>query len=372
MNEAHHNRSRRPSTTTDLRRLAGFVKVESFALEYSTSRDTRAMSEPSCLAPLRNLDSSEPKRIRRQALGALTQLTNADGALFFKYARHDETDHYTAIEIIGPDEMVALAHSMEGMASMSGDFWNPCTVPADERDCFVSMHYDPELLDQTRHPTLRMFYTAFGVHAQMRALIYQGARFIGWLGCWRQRNEPFEDRILAKANDNYETFATALIAAENAAHTTRLPGELLFDPEGDQIEYASEGVSEWLSDERRERLTELIEGAEDGHTLPPVAILDGSRVRLVRMRGAAGLRYLVTMRPCDVPRLGPLSLLTPRQREVAEYAAAGATAREIARHLELSPATVRDHIKSIYERLDISNRTELVLALSDRLDIDIG
>ena len=59
-----------------------------------------------------------------------------------------------------------------------------------------------------------------------------------------------------------------------------------------------------------------------------------------------------------------LRSLTRRQIEVAEYAAVGATCREIARTLDISPHTVRQHMKRTYELLGVANRVELARALA--------
>ncbi|MGE0790855.1 MAG: LuxR C-terminal-related transcriptional regulator [Sandaracinaceae bacterium] len=57
--------------------------------------------------------------------------------------------------------------------------------------------------------------------------------------------------------------------------------------------------------------------------------------------------------------------LSPRRREVAELAAVGATAIEIAAHMTISPHTVRQHLKSVYRELGVANRVELVRALAE-------
>ncbi|WP_203336182.1 LuxR family transcriptional regulator [Nocardioides limicola] len=51
--------------------------------------------------------------------------------------------------------------------------------------------------------------------------------------------------------------------------------------------------------------------------------------------------------------------LTPREREIARMAAAGATSKEIAGHLFLSSRTVDNHLQSVYAKLGISSRREL-------------
>lgn len=51
-----------------------------------------------------------------------------------------------------------------------------------------------------------------------------------------------------------------------------------------------------------------------------------------------------------------LPALTPREREVAAHVAAGATDREIARSLVISPRTVQKHLEQIYRKLELTNR----------------
>jgi len=55
--------------------------------------------------------------------------------------------------------------------------------------------------------------------------------------------------------------------------------------------------------------------------------------------------------------------LTPREREVLAALARGASTAEIAAELFLSAHTVRDHIKTVFEKLGVSSRSELVTRL---------
>jgi adenylate cyclase len=53
---------------------------------------------------------------------------------------------------------------------------------------------------------------------------------------------------------------------------------------------------------------------------------------------------------------------------VAGYYASGRSYKEIARELEVSPATIRNHIASIYRKLDINNKAQLVHRLAEITD----
>lgn len=56
--------------------------------------------------------------------------------------------------------------------------------------------------------------------------------------------------------------------------------------------------------------------------------------------------------------------LTPRQDKVAKLRIYGMTHKEIAKSLAISPQTVKNHIHSIYEKLDIHNVKELAVKLN--------
>jgi len=56
--------------------------------------------------------------------------------------------------------------------------------------------------------------------------------------------------------------------------------------------------------------------------------------------------------------------LTDRQREVLRLLAEGRTNHEIARALDVSDDTVKFHLKNLFERLGVDNRTEAVVTAS--------
>jgi DNA-binding CsgD family transcriptional regulator len=90
---------------------------------------------------------------------------------------------------------------------------------------------------------------------------------------------------------------------------------------------------------------------------------------LARLATSAGRRAAELAAACG--NLSPMGLvpgqatgrLTPREREVAGLAAAGASSRDIAAKLVLSIRTVDNHLQSAYTKLGVSSRDELAQIL---------
>ena len=84
--------------------------------------------------------------------------------------------------------------------------------------------------------------------------------------------------------------------------------------------------------------------------------LPGSRVTLL-MTGADPLEGIAAV-PLPGPALAAPAL-TPQQWQVARLVVAGATNREVAAQLVLSPRTVEHHLRHIFARLGVRSRVEL-------------
>lgn len=97
------------------------------------------------------------------------------------------------------------------------------------------------------------------------------------------------------------------------------------------------------------------------------ALVGGIRAEPFFRRGDNGQlkEILLMLSDAPAPSLSPdpltpaEELLSPRQRLVARLIASGRTVDEAAALLDSKPATVRQHLKTVYDRLKVSDRTGL-------------
>jgi DNA-binding CsgD family transcriptional regulator len=82
------------------------------------------------------------------------------------------------------------------------------------------------------------------------------------------------------------------------------------------------------------------------------------------LTGTAADDIAVIIEPAHPATMAPLLLtamgLTPRERDVARLVLRGASTQTIGTDLYLSPHTVKDHLKSIFDKLGVRSRRDLV------------
>lgn len=118
------------------------------------------------------------------------------------------------------------------------------------------------------------------------------------------------------------------------------------------------GAAGWVrKDESLDFLLQVIRGVARGETwLPPGQT--GEVLRLL-LRGSAA-----EQNECSAL----LATLTPREREVLACLAEGADRCDVARHLHVSPHTVRTHVQNLMAKLGVHSALEAVALTRSHLD----
>jgi DNA-binding NarL/FixJ family response regulator len=78
------------------------------------------------------------------------------------------------------------------------------------------------------------------------------------------------------------------------------------------------------------------------------------------------LDLVTRLKPLHITKPGGMSLLTPREQEIAELVTEGMRNEEIARNLNVTEHTVRNYLSHVFDKLGMSSRVELVLYVLSR------
>jgi two-component system response regulator DesR len=190
-----------------------------------------------------------------------------------------------------------------------------------------------------------------GTDRRLRVLIVDDHEVVHWGFRLMLGEQPWVERCLSARN-----------AAEALALATRYePHVALVDLFVGQESGAE--ISERLRSASPITSVLLISGA--GRISPNAARAAGAAGFISKDWPAADIAGAVRMvglgmtvfRPHEAPQGPPLS---EREREVLGAIASGATNREIAGELFLSPHTVKEHTSSLYRKLGVRNRAEAV------------
>ena len=306
---------------------------------------------------LDQIDSETPAEIRRRVVDIVQKTINSDAALFCRYSLNEEGDYFTSFEAVGNDKLTeAIGRHLEQKGNAT--CWDPRYPPKDSDQRFSVTSSGAE--------TDCDIYREIEDHDKATALLYDGPYFLGWLAVLRNGDVGFSEEELERLNGLVGPATRVLATAEEREVELydSKPARILINPQTHDVECATGNAYEWLNERRKERLISEIDKLDMAGSFPNKLTVDGFVVRVTRMSGNLGERLLATVEYAPAPEKRPDAALTPRQREVAGYAAAGATNREIAETLGITPDTVGDHLSEAYNRLGVANRVELALLLT--------
>ncbi len=319
---------------------------------------------------MRTLLGDNPDALRRGVLRRIRTAADADYAVWFTVREVAGDYYYSPLLCEGDSQAPEVWQGVAGRpaaATLQSGIRYPRPEerrgfqPIDRRALWEGCE------DPADFEARRRFYEPRSIGDEARMLVYRGQSFLGWIGVFRWKDRAgFDADALSSLNGQVQRVQAELTSADCLEQKSADPREmyLVMTPAG-QITHASEHAAPWLDRDRRETLATLIKLVDRQDEVPPVRLFEHHELRLSRLDGSGGPHYMVHLIPTPPPTIPADAILTPTQREIADYAVSGATAKEIARTTGRSPNTVRYHLKNIYERLGVGSRVELAMALSE-------
>jgi DNA-binding NarL/FixJ family response regulator len=101
----------------------------------------------------------------------------------------------------------------------------------------------------------------------------------------------------------------------------------------------------------------LVKGAPQAEIIDAIRGVHAGRAVI----GAASAKQLDSLFGSSSPAHDPFPDLTPRERDVLQALAAGASTSQIAASLGLSAKTVRNHLSNIFTKLRVTDRTQAAI-----------
>ena len=249
----------------------------------------------------------------------------------------------------------------------------------------LSQATDGRLGDSRRHEALLAPY-GFGDGDELRVVFRDGD--VAWgAAALHRRTGRFATRDVAAVAEVGEILANgirrAILAGALAADRGAEPPGLVLLAADDTIDTISPTARQWLG--------ELLDTTAGTYALPLVlssvahqarragAGLSGelASVQVPRRSGGwlrldasvleDGVRVGVMISPAREPEVADLIAraygLTARERQVTRLTMHGLSTQEMAARLGVSPYTVQDHLKSIFDKVEVRSRRELVAQL---------
>ena len=257
-----------------------------------------------------------------------------------------------------PHRFAALASEGRAMASLS---------ELDRHDRMRSLRYTTVWHPLGLEREIRMLFTADGACWGAAGLVRSGPDFT-----------DRETEFLLAIGPVLGSATRLAIRAEATAPVHGRPAIVVLDHDGGLVS-ATAGAQEWRDridaiapDRFLTMMRAVVFGAASARTGEFRALLrDGdarwASVHASVLRGGSEPQVAVSIEPASGERLLGLLLagygLSPRERDVCREVLAGRSTAEVAERLFISANTVQDHLKSVFAKVGVRSRIELVARL---------
>jgi DNA-binding CsgD family transcriptional regulator len=246
--------------------------------------------------------------------------------------------------------------------------------------------------DVQRSPRVReLVQSALGCIDELRVIATAGGQLWGGVAMFRgDRSAPYREEDVAFVSSLSGLLARGLrvgllarLAAEPPASSVAgRPAVMVFDADA-RLRQASVGAEARLAELVRElhapapfAVIGSLVAAAWRYAAGATDVLPSSRLRLpsgewivlhaspLTATDGTTASVVVTIEEARPQEIVPLVVaafdLTPRERDVTQQVLQGVDTREIASTLHVSPYTVQDHLKSIFNKTGVTTRRELV------------
>jgi len=215
---------------------------------------------------------------------------------------------------------VGFAAAVEvGTEPMPVASWEADLPDPEERQHAVSLTLRARKLHEEDRPRADGLLDV-GIGDMARKLIYDGRRFLGVVSIERAIDRPdFDEPDLRVIDQAARALVPELAAA--AALDDGLVGHscaLLYSASG-MCQHISPDAIDWAHPDHLARIGRGVRSFDRGGRA--TISVGGTIARIARLHWSGASRYLVTLRPTVSPLIHPAADLSPRQRQVAGYAA---------------------------------------------------
>ncbi len=246
--------------------------------------------------------------------------------------------------------------------------------------------------DLTRSRRYREVFGPLGIGEDLRVALKSAGACWGYLVLHRSPDHPFTgaeaDYVLSLAEHLAEGLRTALFhRVVDGQLNSDGPGVIVLSDDLEVVS-ATETGRRWVEDLDASGLAQgglpnavhsvvsKLRALEDA-AIPP-GLMPRARVQsrtgrwLVihasRLGGGSGAGQIaVVLEPARPAEMAPLIMraygFTDRESQITQLVAQGCTTREIAAQLHISELTVQEHLKSVFEKMSVNSRREVVARL---------